>query len=138
MAVYTLGKDERLKSRKQIQLLFSQGKSFSQPPFRVYYALDNDVVNNNSEKSTAPTRMGVGVSTRNFKHATDRNRIKRLVRESWRLQKLELNELLKQQGRQMSVFFIYTSREMSDFQSIHKTMSSAIHKLKRLQEKAGS
>jgi len=96
----TLGKNERLKSRKQIEQLFSKGKKFSITPFRVYYVFN--------ETSNPPLQSGVGVSNKNFKNAVDRNRIKRLVREAFRLQKISLQEKLKERKGQLIVFFIYT------------------------------
>jgi len=126
----TLGKDERLKSRKQIELLFAGGKSFSLPPFRVYYSVENnnDIASlGNLQKSSL--RMGVGVSSRHFKRATDRNRMKRLIRESWRIQKNELNEMLKTTGKQMNVFFIYTGRELAEFTLLKTATASVIQKL---------
>lgn len=152
MAVYTLGKEERLKSRKQIQMLFTQGKSFSLPPFRVYYKAEPIVANNINEpglKDTIPStpsgrsgeshesgsRFAVGVSSRHFKRATDRNRIKRLIRESWRLQKAELNDMLRREGKQLNVFFIYTAKEPGNFESIKKATTFALQKLLRMQEK---
>lgn len=139
MSVYTLGKTERLKSRKQIQLLFTQGKSFSLPPFRVYYNFDSP----NSKLTAIGTQTGseravafaVGVSSRNFKRSTDRNRMKRLIRESWRLQKNELQAKLKEDGKQLNVFFIYTGKELADFESIKKATAAVIQKLLRMQEK---
>ena len=79
---YTLNKDDRLKSRKAIEYLFKEGKSFSIFPLRVLYT-----INAASEKPTNNLRAGFSVSTRNFKKAVDRNRIKRLLREAYRLQK---------------------------------------------------
>ena len=80
---FGLGKRERLKSRKQIDNLFAEGKSFAVFPIRVTYSFmptDGDAL----------VQIGVTVSKRNFKKAVDRNRIKRLFREAYRLQKAEL------------------------------------------------
>lgn len=120
---FTLGKEERLKSRKQIEKLFAEGKSFVISPFRVYFLADGLSTLDHG------LRFGVGVSTRNFKKAVDRNRIKRLTREAWRLQKNELKELVKTQGKQLSVFFIYTGKELSDFKTIKDKVAVALKKL---------
>ena len=121
---FTLGKNERLKSRKQIEKLFAEGKSFVVSPFRVYFILYGELamVNNSLQ-------FGVGVSTKNFKKAVDRNRVKRLTREAWRLQKNELKELTKSQGKQLSVFFIYTGKELPDFKTIKDKVAVALKKL---------
>jgi len=95
----TLGKSERLKSRKIIELLFKEGKSVAVYPMRITYkiiAADTipDQGSASAESLVIPTRLpglqaGFGASSRNFKKAVDRNRIKRLLRESYRLQKAE-------------------------------------------------
>jgi ribonuclease P protein component len=123
---FTLGKDKRLKSRKQIEQLFERGKTFVITPFRVYFTL-------NSELSTSQERsslqFGVGVSSKNFKKAVERNRIKRLTREAWRLQKNELEEKVKASLKQLNVFFIYTGKELPDFTMVKDKVSVALKKL---------
>src|ERR1043166_5363776 len=84
---FTLGKSERLKSRKQIEQLFAEGKNFPMSPFRVYYRTSPFV-----SGSASNLQFGAAVSAKNFKRAVDRNRIKRLTREAYRLQKNQLQE----------------------------------------------
>lgn len=117
---FTLGRHERLKSRKLMETLFKQGKSFAMPPFRVYHQAQ--------EGAAAPLQFGVGVSSRNFKKAVDRNRIKRLVREAWRLQKNSLSE----NQRPLQVFFIYTGKEIPGYADVYARMQQAIVKLQQL------
>jgi ribonuclease P protein component len=120
---YTLGKSERLKSRKIIEQLFKEGKAFNLAPFRVYYLFAG---------KDAQLQFGTGASTRNFKKAVDRNRIKRLIREAWRLQKLPLENILKEQNRALSVFIIYTSKELPVYTDIAGKMEKTISKLSSL------
>ena len=120
---FTLGKHERLKSRKQIEKLFAEGKSFVVNPYRIYFIVDNSLTMVNG------LQFGVGVSNKNFKKAVDRNRIKRLTREAWRLQKNELKELVKTQGKQLNVFFIYTGKDLPDFKTIKDKVAVALKKL---------
>ncbi len=118
---FTLGRTERLKSRKLIEQLFKQGKSFALPPFRIYYSFDG--------KLGVPLQFGVGVSTRNFKKAVDRNRIKRQLREAFRLGKNPLKEILQSDDRQLYVFFIYTGRELPAYSNITEATRKALEKL---------
>lgn len=83
---YKLGKQARLKSRKAIDQLFKDGKSFTVFPFRVIYQFTKLPVSPDAFQLQA----GFSVSKRHFKKAVDRNRIKRLMREAYRLQKNEL------------------------------------------------
>ncbi len=126
---YTLGKNERLKSRKQIELLFSEGKKFVVAPFRIFYLFENSPVTNNSQTSL---QFGVGVSSKHFKKAVDRNRIKRLTREVYRLQKNDLKQKLKLNGGQLNLFVIYTSKEMPDYNLVKDKLALALKKLETL------
>ena len=119
----TLGKSERLKSRKQIENLFAEGKSFVVNPFRVYFLVHEPWPTDRG------LQFGVGVSSKNFRKAVDRNRIKRLTREAWRLQKTALDELLKSSGRKLNVFFIYTGKELPDFITVRDKVAVVLKKL---------
>ena len=121
---FTLGKNERLKSRKQTELLFSKGMKFSVHPFRIYYSVH--------QEDKAPLLFGVGVSSKIFKKAVDRNRVKRLVREAYRLQKNELRDQLKTQGIGMDVFFIYTGKELPLYKEVYDKTGKVLTKLSSL------
>lgn len=123
----TLGKNERLKSRKQIELLFSEGKKFSITPFRVHYVIN--------ELTNPPLQFGVGVSNKNFKKAVDRNRIKRLVREAYRLQKIALYQKVKEKKGQLNIFIIYTGKEIPGYRVVFVEMNKVLDKLGHLIDK---
>ena len=76
---FGFGRKEKLKSRKQIDELFLQGKSFSVYPLRVTYRFISS--------DTPGVQVGVTAGKKYFKRAVDRNRMKRLMREAYRLQK---------------------------------------------------
>lgn len=125
----TLGKNERLKSRKQIDQLFSEGKKFTITPFRIFYSYAPGI----NQNSTFRTKLGVGVSNKNFKKAVDRNRIKRLIREAWRLQKnspaaILLNEKLKSENSSLHIFIIYTSKELPVLQLVKEKAELVLKK----------
>ncbi len=82
---YTLGKKERLKSKKLIERLFKEGENIKKFPLRFIY-LKTDSLQNNSIQAS------FSVPKRNFKKAVDRNRIKRLLREAYRIEKREFFE----------------------------------------------
>ncbi|WP_298781218.1 ribonuclease P protein component [uncultured Polaribacter sp.] len=77
---FTLGKQERLKSRKLIECLYTEGNSVKKFPLRMIYL-------QTEHTSSFPAQVGVSVAKRNFKLAVDRNRLKRLLRETYRQQK---------------------------------------------------
>ncbi|MBN8878552.1 MAG: ribonuclease P protein component [Sphingobacteriales bacterium] len=122
----TLGKHERLKSRKQIEFLFQQGQRFAAPPFRVFYVIKKKEL---KEATGSLLQFGVGASSRFFKKAVDRNCIKRLGREAWRLQKRELLQALEEQNKQLDVFFIYTGKELPAYAEVFAATTGIIQKL---------
>ena len=123
---FTLGKNERLKSRKQIEQLFSNGKKFVVAPFRIFYQVDSKW---STGKEKNALQFGIGVSAKNFKKAVDRNKIKRLTREAWRLQKNNLKKKLISAELQLNVFFVYTARNVPAFDDIKGKVALVLEKL---------
>ena len=108
---FTLSKQERLKSRKLIEQLFRQGQSISVFPYRLLYL----PVAGAEVQLPFSLQAGITVSSKNFKKAVHRNKIKRLTREAYRLQKPVLQQKLAETGQQLILFLIYTGREIPDF-----------------------
>jgi ribonuclease P protein component len=119
----SLGKSERLKSRKQIDMLFEKGKKITQFPFRLLYL---------AEQGKEELKAGFTVSSKNFPRAVDRNRIKRLSREAYRLQKQELETAVMKKGAGFSLFFIYTSREIISYKEVSVALKQVLDKLNRV------
>ncbi|HTS45532.1 MAG TPA: ribonuclease P protein component [Puia sp.] len=120
---FTLGKTERLKSRKIIEQLFDAGKNFSVSPYQVFYLfIDGRIV----------LQAGFTVSSKHFRKAVDRNRIKRITREAYRLQKQSLYNRLYKNKQQLVVFFIYTAKELQPYSVVSDKMSVILQKLLRI------
>ncbi len=122
---YTLGSTERLKSRKRIEQLFREGSSFSNFPFRVLYSK----VPPEEHHPGNALQAAFSVSVRNFKKAVHRNRIKRLMREAWRLQKHTLQQQVEQGGQQWAVFLIYTGKELPDYKMVFEKTGLLLNRL---------
>jgi len=123
---FGFGKKEKLKSRKQIEELFLNGKNFAAFPLRITYQFIP------SEESSL--QVGVTAGKKYFKKAVDRNRIKRLVREAYRLQKNDLAEILKQKKLKGSLFFVYTDKTISSFSTVKEAMNKALKRLEKIAE----
>ncbi len=76
-----------------------------------------------------PCQAMVSVSKRSFKRAVDRNRIKRLMRENWRLQKQPVLETLDAQQKQWAIVFIFVGKEMPTFEEMQKSMTTVVEQL---------
>jgi ribonuclease P protein component len=118
---FTYSGPEKLKSRKLLNQVFAEGKSLNVFPLKITY-----IINDRIEART--TQVGVGVSSRHFKKAVDRNRIKRLLRESYRLNKYSLLELLPEKI-QLNVFILFIGKEMSETELIPAKIQMALQKL---------
>lgn len=92
-------------------------------PYRVHYLFN--------EQRTPPLKFGAGVSTKNFKRAVDRNRIKRLTKEAWRVQKIILQKKLKEKKSGLNVFIIYTGKELPGYKEVYSKMTIILNKLEK-------
>jgi len=114
---FTYNKHEKLKSRKLIKQLFEDGKAVTVFPLRLIY-LKKDFEAKN------PVKTSVSVSKRNFKLAVDRNRIKRLMREVYRLNK---PFLYKNVSDKYIFMFIYLGKEEIPYQKLNDKMIKIIN-----------
>lgn len=73
-------------------------------------------------------QAGFTVSSKQFKKAVDRNRIKRLMREAYRLQKNELEAKLLTHQQQLAIFFIYVGNDTPAYDQIFEKTGKALKK----------
>jgi ribonuclease P protein component len=106
---YTYPRHEKLKSRTTIDLMFTEGKSVSKYPLRlVYIPLP--------EGEEGSIKMGVSVSKRNFKKATDRNYFKRVLRETYRHHK---HIIIDRLDKPYAFMFFYQTKDRLSFEEIN-------------------
>lgn len=115
---YTFSAKEKLKSRKQIGLLFTAGKSINQHPLRLKYL--------KVESDDAGVKAAFSVPKRSVKLAVTRNRLKRLMREAYRLNK---HILLNNTPNQYIMMFIYSSNKELPLVEMEKKMIELLNKL---------
>jgi ribonuclease P protein component len=107
---FTYPKHEKLKSKTTIDLLFSDGNSVSKFPLRLVYV-------ENTEENAELIKMGVSVSKKYFKKAIDRNYYKRVLRETYRLNKHLLIDNLE---KPYAFMFFYQTKERLSYQEIEE------------------
>jgi ribonuclease P protein component len=104
----SFGKQEKLKSKIVIERLFAEGNSLKKYPLRLIYL-------KLSEETAGVNRTCVSVPKRNFKKATDRNHLKRLMREAYRKNKYLVTNNL---SSTYAFMFVYTGREKFSYEKI--------------------
>lgn len=118
----TLCKSERLDRKKVIEKMFAgSAHSFSLFPLRVVYLPVDDL--------EAPVSILISVSKRRFKRAVKRNRVKRQIREAYRLHKSLLLPAVEQKGCKLAVAFIYLSDRLVESSYIDKRMQLALSRI---------
>lgn len=120
---YTFSKDERLCSQKIISGLFQPGFFISKYPIRIHY-LYTELPN-----TPFPAQAMFVVGKKKFKRAADRNRVKRMLRELYRLNKHVLYENLRKSGKTMAVAVFYTGDALPEYKTLELRFSLAFKQL---------
>ena len=115
-------KHEKLKNKKAIDLLFSQGISIHNSPIKIVYI-------QKKEPSKTLINIGVSVPKKNIKLAVKRNLLKRRIREAYRLNNNELKTFLKNTGMEINLMFIYTSKQISSYKEIEDKIKVILTRL---------
>ncbi|GAB3326898.1 ribonuclease P protein component [Marivirga atlantica] len=121
---FSFKKEERLKSKKLIQELFSEGSSFYLYPFKVIWA-----VQSNSSDSVSKHKILISVPKRKFKRAVDRNSVKRRVREAYRLNKAIISP--EEVNKTFHIAYIYTADKILPQSVISKKLIATLGRLKQ-------
>ena len=119
--MYTFCKQERLCSKKLIDTLFQSGHRFMAYPYSVHWM----ICPSGTLPGNIPAQVLIATSKKKFRHAVDRNRVKRLTRECYRTHKPKLYEYLSSQGITIAISINYIHNEILDYHTLH-------HKFDRL------
>ncbi len=119
----TFSKEERLCSRKYLDLLFKNGSSFLLYPLRVSYLVVEETPN-------FPVQVVINVPKKRYKRAVDRNLLKRRIREAYRLQKQEhLYNFLKQPDQLLLLSLQFVGKQKYELSFIEKKLTAVLKKL---------
>ena len=114
---YSLPQEERLKGKIRIDNLFTNAKGVLSYPYRVLYTP------NNANKSA----IMVSIPKRKFKHAVDRNLLRRRTREAYRLNKAILSEATE--NKRLDIAILYIGDKKEEFAYLQKKMCDALNKI---------
>jgi ribonuclease P protein component len=122
---YTFTKSERLKNEKEITKLFSEGVSISVFPLKLIF-MESSFPENNLIK------IAVTASKRNFKKAVDRNRLKRMMRELFRLNKHGIYSCLD--NKKYVMMLMYVGKKEEKMELLQTNMELLIEKFREKQK----
>ncbi len=123
---FTYQKKDKLKSRKQTQFLFSKGTAITMHPIRLLYTIEK------VEAGIFPNGLlqaGVGAPSRQFRKAVQRNRVKRLLREGYRLEKPNFTNSISLTNTRLNLFFLYVDVNVQTQQQIQTSIKLILQKL---------
>jgi ribonuclease P protein component len=119
-------KSERLYLKKEIDRLFRDGQSFLSYPLRIVYLPDAGDLFRVSGISVL-----IGVPKKRIRRAVQRNRIKRLIREACRLNKYEILNPCKSEGKHFQIAFMYVADEVRPYADMEKAILKAFTVIRR-------
>lgn len=119
--IYGFGKKEHLYLQKEIEGLFSSDKKVLSYPFRALYTI--------VPREDVAAKLLISAPKRRLKHAVDRNRVKRLVREAYRLHKQELSSSADTAGVSVHIAIIFIGEELPDYDRTEKSIRHILHRI---------
>ena len=130
---YTLSKEERLHLKRDVDALFASGHAFIAYPLRV--VVNATPIGEGEEPSCAILAVA---AKKYFRRANKRNRVKRLIRESYRLRKHRLLDLAKTQGLHIHLGLLSVAKELPTQADVNRGMDKALSRIcEELMPKAG-
>ena len=123
---FTYQKKDKLKSRKQMQFLFSKGTAIAMHPIRLLYTIEKEEA---GIFSNGLLQAGVGAPSRQFRKAVQRNKVKRLLREGYRLEKPNFTNSISITNTRLNLFFLYVDANVQTQQQIQATIKLLLQKL---------
>ncbi len=130
-AIFTYQKKDKLKSRKQTQHLFSTGKAIGVFPLKLIYSIEavdpiTESIGFDIVGLQGVLQAGVGAPTRNFRKAVQRNRVKRLLREAYRLEKPFFVSQINLAQKRVNLFILYTNSNVLSSLEIQEKVRTAL------------
>jgi ribonuclease P protein component len=120
---FTFSKHEKLCSTKIIEKVFQGKKVLHLFPFSIYYQFCD-------LPHTVPVQVAFGVSKKFFKKAVDRNKVKRLMREAFRMNKATIYQAINKQ--QLAIIIVYHAKKILPYKEVEKSWTDSLTELKKI------
>lgn len=139
--IFTYQKKDKLKSRKQTQFLFAKGSAITVGPIRLLYTIETEnaeaslIEKSSIEKSDKENfskgvlQAGVGAPSRHFRKAVMRNKVKRLLREGYRMERPAFMSAINIEHKRLNLFFLYTDTKVLTQTEIQEKIKAVLQKL---------
>jgi ribonuclease P protein component len=137
--IFSYKKEDKLKSRKQTQFLFAKGQSMNAFPIKLIYTIEefatlsaqlpSPYLDLQKIQEKGQLQTGVGAPSRTFRKAVMRNRVKRLLREGYRLEKPSFLDTAALQGKRVNLFFLYTDATVLSQSEIQEKIKQLLVRL---------
>lgn len=139
--IFTYQKKDKLKSRKQTQFLFAKGSAITVGPIRLLYTIETEnaeaslIEKSSIEKSDKENfskgvlQAGVGAPSRHFRKAVMRNKVKRLLREGYRMERPAFLNAINIEHKRLNLFFLYTETKVLTQQEVQEKIKAVLQKL---------
>ena len=124
MHAATFNKSDRLKSAKKIKQLFETGNRFIEFPFRVVWKL--------TEAKEFSVQIAISVPKKKIPKAVNRNRIKRLVRESYRKRSVEFKKNIALRNNHLELIFVFMDTQLLNFNEIDHKITVTLERLEKM------
>ena len=124
---FTYQKKDKLKSRKQTQFLFAKGQSMNAFPLKLIYTIQK--IESVESPALGTLQAGVGAPSRTFRKAVARNRVKRLLREGYRLERPAFIEAAVIKGLRINLFFLYTDATVISQKEVQEKIKQLLSRL---------
>lgn len=124
----TFKKSERLTSKISMERIFEAGLTIKKFPLILKYSLVDF-------EDNQPLKVVISVPKRRIRKAHDRNRIRRQLKEAYRLNRLPLKKSLVEQSKSLALFFIYTGKENPDYTVIEEKIQLLLKELMKVYPK---
>lgn len=124
----TFRKQEKICNQNQIDRLFKEGKTLKSGQFRLLFV-------ETFESRTYPLQLLIAVPKKNLHHAVDRNRMKRLIREAYRMGKHAITETYLKAGKHCDIAIIFTGKQCVSFSETEIAINELLDRLISKHEK---